>query len=139
MNKYLLRINDKNLEVKLIKREGSLLSFETGGQSYQVEVSPLIQLQQQSAVVSATTATTPKAAAKVSTKPGTLCAPMPGIIVNILVKEGDQVQSGQKLLVIEAMKMENNLSAPSTGTIKKICVKKGDEVKDGQELVILGE
>ncbi|MEI6054513.1 MAG: acetyl-CoA carboxylase biotin carboxyl carrier protein subunit [Lentisphaerota bacterium] len=62
-------------------------------------------------------------------------APLPGLIVEILVKEGQSVKSGDKLLVLEAMKMENTILAPVTGTIDKITVKVGDSV-NGKQLMI---
>ena len=62
-------------------------------------------------------------------------APMPGIILSIIVKEGDQVSAGDSLLVLEAMKMENEIHAPRAGTIKKIHVSEGAEVRAGSELI----
>lgn len=64
-------------------------------------------------------------------------APMPGIILNVLVKEGDQVNAGDAILVLEAMKMENEIHAPRAGTVKKIHVKEGSEVRAGSELIEL--
>lgn len=62
-------------------------------------------------------------------------APMPGIILGILVKEGDSVSAGDALLVLEAMKMENEIHAPRSGTVKKIHVREGAEVRAGSELI----
>jgi biotin carboxyl carrier protein len=62
-------------------------------------------------------------------------APIPGAIIEIVVKEGEQVAAGQKLLVMEAMKMENVITANSSGTISKIMVAVGDSVRQGQLLV----
>jgi glutaconyl-CoA decarboxylase len=62
-------------------------------------------------------------------------APMPGIILSIAVKEGDQVNAGDAILVLEAMKMENEIHAPRAGTVKKIHVSEGAEVRAGSELV----
>jgi biotin carboxyl carrier protein len=62
-------------------------------------------------------------------------APMPGIILSIAVKEGDQVNAGDVILVLEAMKMENEIHAPRTGIVKKIHVSEGSEVRAGSELV----
>ncbi len=66
---------------------------------------------------------------------GVVTAPMPGKILRILVKEGDKVKTGQGLLVLEAMKMENEIPAPKDGMIKKILVKEGDTVDTGQSLI----
>lgn len=62
-------------------------------------------------------------------------APMPGLILEVNVQEGDQVTEGQYLLVLEAMKMENTLTAPRDGVVKSISVQKGDTV-DKNELLI---
>ena len=62
-------------------------------------------------------------------------APMPGIILSLLVKEGDEVQVGTPILVLEAMKMENEIHAPKTGKIKKIHVSEGAEVQSGSQLI----
>ncbi|WP_457753603.1 sodium-extruding oxaloacetate decarboxylase subunit alpha [Thermococcus sp.] len=64
-------------------------------------------------------------------------APMPGKVLRILVNEGDEVKVGQGLLVLEAMKMENEIPAPKDGIIKKILVKEGDTVDTGQPLIEL--
>jgi biotin carboxyl carrier protein len=62
-------------------------------------------------------------------------APMPGIVLSIAGKEGDQVNAGDAILVLEAMKMENEIHAPLTGTVKKIQVSEGAEVRAGSELI----
>jgi biotin carboxyl carrier protein len=64
-------------------------------------------------------------------------APMPGIILSVAVKEGDIVQAGDSLLVLEAMKMENEIHAPRAGTVKRIFVSAGAEVRAGSELIEL--
>jgi len=62
-------------------------------------------------------------------------APMPGLIVELKVQVGDQVETGDPLLVLEAMKMENVLKAPGAGTVQSISVKQGDSVEKNQILV----
>jgi biotin carboxyl carrier protein len=62
-------------------------------------------------------------------------APMPGMVLNILVQEGDTVKKGDALLVLEAMKMENILKSPADGTIKKIVAIKGNAVEKNQILI----
>ena len=68
---------------------------------------------------------------------GGVVAPMPGKIVNILVEPGDKVEAGQVVVILEAMKMENELSALSKGTVKAVTVHRGDSVQGGQVLVSL--
>jgi len=64
-----------------------------------------------------------------------IVAPMPGAIFQMRVKEGDNVQAGQVLLVMEAMKMENPVTAPFNGTVSKVHVREGDNVGEGDLLV----
>ena len=63
-------------------------------------------------------------------------APMPGLVLNVLIKEGDEIKKGDNLLVLEAMKMENMLKSPTDGVIKKLEIKQGDKVEKNQILVI---
>ena len=65
-------------------------------------------------------------------------SPLPGLIQKILVNVGDQVNAGQNLLIMEAMKMENEIQAKSAGTVKAVNVKEGDSVEEGIELVVIG-
>lgn len=64
-------------------------------------------------------------------------SPIPGQIIRILVREGDRVAVGQKLLVLEAMKLENKIVAHRDGLVKKILVRDGDTVSQGQQLVLI--
>ncbi|HEX8545883.1 MAG TPA: acetyl-CoA carboxylase biotin carboxyl carrier protein subunit [Cytophagaceae bacterium] len=64
-------------------------------------------------------------------------APMPGLILDVLTSEGDEVASGQSVIVLEAMKMENIIKSPITGVVKAVKVKNGDKVEKGQLLVEL--
>ena len=66
---------------------------------------------------------------------GLLASPMPGKIVKLLVKAGDQVQEGQTLLVMEAMKMQNELKTSTTGTVATVHVQEGATVETGAALV----
>jgi len=71
------------------------------------------------------------------TGPKPLVAPMPGLIVRVLVSAGDEVQAGQGLIVMEAMKMENELRSNGAGRVKRIVVTPGAAVEKGATLVEL--
>lgn len=63
-------------------------------------------------------------------------APMPGLVLDVLVSEGDEVQKGDKLMILEAMKMENVIKAPGEGQVKSIKVKQGDSVDKNQVMIL---
>ena len=63
---------------------------------------------------------------------------MPGKVVALLVAEGDEVEAGQGLVVVEAMKMENELCASAEGRVEKVCVSQGDAVEGGTALLVIG-
>lgn len=90
------------------------------------------------AKVSAPVAEQPKEPQKPAVVGGmSVKAPMPGSILEVKVKEGDTVKDGDVLLVLEAMKMENELTASQAGTVTQILVKKGDTVNSGDPLIVL--
>lgn len=64
-------------------------------------------------------------------------APMPGKVVRTLVKEGEAIEAGKGILVVEAMKMQNEIRSPKTGTVEKLLVKEGQTVNAGEPLAII--
>jgi biotin carboxyl carrier protein len=62
-------------------------------------------------------------------------APMPGLVLNVIVEEGQEVNKGDSLLVLEAMKMENIIKSPTGGIVKKILIRKGDKVEKNEILL----
>ena len=71
--------------------------------------------------------------------PGDLSSPMPGQVQRVLVVEGDAVQAGQTLLVVEAMKMQLEIKAPRAGTVRRLSARQGQQVEAGVPLVELDE
>jgi biotin carboxyl carrier protein len=67
----------------------------------------------------------------------TVTAPMPGNVLSVRVSEGDDVEAGQVLVVLEAMKMENTVPAPGAGRVARVLVKSGQQVQRGESLVEL--
>lgn len=81
---------------------------------------------------------TPAAPAPVNLASGeTVSAPMPGNIIRVDVKEGDKVISGQILVILEAMKMENEIVSPKDGTVAQVVTSKGAVVETGSPLVVI--
>ena len=82
-------------------------------------------------------AASPAPAAPVAAGSETITSPMPGTILGVKVNAGDAVKAGQVLLVLEAMKMENEIKAPHDATVAAVLVKQGDSVDSGADLVSL--
>ena len=135
--KYL--INGKSYTVTLDKVENNVAEVIVNGKSYMVSVQDEEingSVSSQSTVVSAPAATTPTVPAQGGEKT-ILKSPLPGSIISIDCKVGDVVKEGQKIIVLEAMKMENAVLAEKSGTITEILVNKGDTVLDGQNLLTI--
>lgn len=79
----------------------------------------------------------PAAAAAPSAAGTAVTSPLPGVIVDVCVKEGDKVQRGQAVAVLEAMKMENSIEAEKEGTVTAVHVAKGDTVQAGAPIVTI--
>jgi glutaconyl-CoA decarboxylase len=89
------------------------------------------------AAVSAPTAA-PVAAAPVPQGAATVSSPMPGKILKVNVKPGDKVSDGDVVIILEAMKMENEIFAPQAGTVAEVRCKEGDSVNSGDVLLVVG-
>ena len=146
MKSYKFRINGNEYNVDINSVEGNIADVTVNGASYQVEMenapAPVQKPAQAPATAttapasSATTTPAPKAAAPAGAgKPVT--SPLPGVIIEVSVKEGQAVKAGQKVAVLEAMKMENEISATKSGTVAQINVTKGAVVETGTPLVVI--
>ena len=115
----------------------AVYSVRVNGKDYTVEVSTGGAIG--TAPIPATTAPAPIAAPAASTAGGSpLLAPLPGSIFSMKCKEGDAVNEGDTVLVMESMKMESEVTAHQSGTIQSILVKEGDNVQTGDELMVIG-
>lgn len=123
---YSLLVNGRSYEVAVTPEQGELEVF-WAGTAIAVEVrDPLEKMLQQ----------VTGGAAK--SRGETITAPMPGAVVAIRVKVGDTVQPGQSVLVLEAMKMQNELAAQSAGVVREICVAEKAAVSAGTPLIKIG-
>jgi biotin carboxyl carrier protein len=129
-------VNGESFDVTIISRERNSISFEIEGRSYKVAF--------ENEVPDSTKAkpSAPRFAQQAGTELlhpglGTVRAPIPGVITEILVQESQKVEAGEVLLRIEAMKMQNNIFAPANGVVSQIIVNPGEEVSEGQELLSL--
>lgn len=139
MKKYNFKINGKEYEVTIGEAEGKNLTVNVNGADYQVELenAPAAAPVQAAPVAQAAPAA-PAAAPKPAGAGTTVKSPLPGIIISIDVKEGQAVKRGQKVAVIEAMKMENDILAEQDGTVTAIHANKGDSVLEGADIVTIG-
>ena len=139
MKNYKFKINGKEYAVTIGEAEGKNLTVNVNGADYQVELenAPVAAPVQAAPVAQAAPAAAP-AAPKPAGAGTTVKSPLPGIIISIDVKEGQAVKRGQKVAVIEAMKMENDILAEQDGTVTAIHANKGDSVLEGADIVTIG-
>ncbi len=145
MKKFKFTISGKPYEVEVQDIEGNIAKVNVNGTEYQVEMeeqaAPVVAPVARPAAKPATTPTqaaAPKPAAAAGGAGYKMAAPLPGTIMQIFVKQGDAVKKGDKLLMYEAMKMENNLLAEADGTITAINCRQGDNVLQGDTLIVIG-
>jgi glutaconyl-CoA/methylmalonyl-CoA decarboxylase subunit gamma len=128
----------RQFKVKVNKKDYHVEVEEVANEIATSPVAEIAKKKMQNAVTKEPSPSRKKAA--ITFTPGTKCeikAPLPGVIGNILVKDGKTVQAGDKLLVLEAMKMENAILAPATGKVEGIPVKTGDSVLGNQILLTI--
>jgi biotin carboxyl carrier protein len=120
---YSVLLDGRSFEVRAIAAP-HVLNVETGGRRFAVEVRDPRNASRQS---------------RAATGSGrqSVAAPMPGKVVRVLVQEGDAVDIGQGLIVVEAMKMQNEMKASRAGRVVEVRVGEGDTVAAGDKLVVL--
>ena len=138
MKKFKFTIQGNKYDVNIVNVEDNIAEIEVNGATYQVEVDKVISQSKTPKLVRSvavpSTDTTPsmqKTSSPTSPKgAGFIKSPLPGVILEVNVREGDTVKVGTKLLMLEAMKMENNINADKDGVIKSIKVKKIYNLRD---------
>ena len=140
MKEYKFKINGKEYNVAIGQADGKLLSVNVNGADYQVELENAPAAAPLAATAAAPKAevAAPAAAPKAAGAGLVVKSPRPGIIISVDVKEGQAVKRGQKVAVIEAMKMENDILAEADGTITAVHTRKGDSVLEGADIVTIG-
>ena len=148
MNKYQYTVQGVDYDVEIEEVEGNLAKVKVNGIPFEVELKQPINAARaitkpkvaapQPAAPAPRPVVAPVAVAPVSSGAGTpLKAPLPGTITSIAVKVGDKVNMGDTVLVLEAMKMQNNIEAEQSGTITSIAVNPGDSVMEGTVLLTI--
>lgn len=141
MKEYKFKINGKEYNVAIGEANGKMLSVNVNGASYEVELENAPVAQASAPVAAPAAAPAPAAAAPAAAPAGagqTIKSPLPGIIISVDVKEGQAVKRGQKVAVVEAMKMENDILAECDGTVTAVHARKGDSVLEGADIVTIG-
>ncbi|MGK9368239.1 acetyl-CoA carboxylase biotin carboxyl carrier protein [Melioribacter sp. Ez-97] len=146
MRNFKFTINGNNYDVEILNFEDNIAELEVNGTRYRVELEKKVQTPKTPKLVRSVAApsTDIDVSTKKTSKPaerkgaGLVKSPLPGVILSVYVKEGDTVKIGDKLLTLEAMKMENNVNADKEGKITAVKVKPGDSVLEGDVLVEIG-
>ncbi len=150
--KYQYKVKGVDYDVEIQDIDGNIANVTVNGIPFEVEMNQPIKPTglKKSAVSTATPKAAPAPSAKsepvaeaaptASNDAGSIKiqAPLPGTINEVKVSVGDHVNAGDTVVVLEAMKMQNNIEADKEGTVKQIKVAKGDNVMEGDVLVTLG-
>ena len=145
MKDYKFKINGNEYSVSVEEAENNMLNVNVNGTDYQVEAEDIVVkkapaarprpkaiMQAEAPVAAGSDANVGAGGAEKPIK-----TPLPGVVLDVFVKEGDAVKAGQKILLLEAMKMEKNIEADKDGVVKAVKVKKGDSVQEGDVLMLI--
>lgn len=133
-------IDGKEYQVEITDVVDNKAQVTVNGKDFQVE------MEAQPKAEKKTVTPLPQSDEKVETEPSTtgqvnteqaIKAPLPGVITEIKVSVGDQVKAGDTVVVLEAMKMANNIEAEKDGTVTAICIKQGESVMEDTPLVVI--
>jgi len=139
MKNFKFRVNSNNYKVNIKSHEGNVIDLEVNGTSYSIQMKEEIKKTK--------TPTLVRAASKRPTEPlkvnpssskSKIVAPIPGTVLSIDVKVGDTLKIGDRMLVLEAMKMENNIVCEKAGTITDIKIAVGQQVLQDEVMIELG-
>jgi biotin carboxyl carrier protein len=145
MSEYVLKINEQEFRAEIRELTPDQARVAVNGEEYVVDLVEFGR-RPEAAQVNRPAAASPSPAPSAAPRPASLSpgpagavpAPLPGLVLQLKVKEGETVSAGQVLLVMEAMKMENQITSPHNGTVKKVFVAEGDSVGEGAPLVEVG-
>ena len=147
MDKYQYKVNGIDYEVEIEEIEGTTAKVTVNGKSFEVEMKEPVKAtkpKKVSPVAAPAASAAPAPAAKPAATPakegsGTkVTAPLPGTITEVKVAVGQAVKAGETVIILEAMKMQNNIEAETTGTVTSVLVGQGDTVMEGATLITIG-
>ncbi len=138
MKNFKFRIHENNYNVRIVSHEEDIIELEVNGTSYSVKMKEEIKKSKTPTLV---LSKSKKPVEPVKVNPGAtktkILAPIPGVILSIDIKVGDEIKVGDRLLVLEAMKMENNITSEKEGTVSAIHVKIGQQVLQSELIIEL--
>jgi biotin carboxyl carrier protein len=143
MKEYKYKLNGNVYNVTIGDIEDNVAHVEVNGTSYNVEMEKAPKQATTPKPVVRPVAAAPAAApAAAAPRPaaggkGGVKSPLPGVILDVKVKVGDAVKRGQTVIILEAMKMENQINADKDGVVKELLVSKGESVLEGTDLIII--
>ena len=143
MNSYKMKLNGNEYEVAVKDVNGSNVEVEVNGKAYTVELAEAPKAAKPKPVVARPAAApAPAAAAAPAARPaagaaGATKSPLPGTVLSVNVTVGQTVAAGDVALVLEAMKIENNITCGKDGVVKAVYVQKGDNVLEGADLLLV--
>lgn len=139
MKEYKYTINGNKYEVVIGDITDNVATLTVNGEEFKVEMEREAEPEKKKPVVraAASSAADEPAAGTAANKANALKAPLPGVITDILVEVGQEVQAGDNVIVLEAMKMANNLQAEKSGKVTAICVQVGQSVMEDEALVVI--
>lgn len=142
MKKFFFKIRGRQYDVEVKQFEEGVAKVDVNGTIYDVEIETPQKPVSKTPTFTRSGGSKPslqkEAAKSTGGKAATVKAPLPGNIFKVLVNVGDQVKAGDTVMVMEAMKMENNIQAETAGTVKAIKVNVGDAVMQDDVLIELG-
>jgi biotin carboxyl carrier protein len=143
MKTYKYTINGNKYEVAIGDIADNIATLTVNGEEFKVEMEKAPEPEKKKPVLGKV-ATTPSKGEETATpskaasdKANSLKAPLPGVITDILVEVGQEVQAGENVIVLEAMKMANNLQTEKSGKVTAICVQVGQSVMEDEPLVVI--
>lgn len=146
MKEFKYKINGNQYNVEILKEEDGVVELSVNGTQYAVEIEKTEESKPAPQVKKPAPAPSPvkESGAPVVSQPksnvagGAVKSPLPGTILEISVNVGDVVKAGQKLMILEAMKMENVIVSDLSGKVVDIRVRKGDAILEGTDMIIIG-
>ncbi len=138
MKNFKFRIHDNNYKVRILSHEDNTINLEVNGTSYSVKMKEEIKKSKTPTLVRAASK---RPAEPLKVNPGSqktkIVSPLPGTIFSIGIKVGDSLKEGDSMLILEAMKMENNITAEKSGVVSAIHVTVGQQVLQNDLLIEL--